>query len=93
MDRVLDVVSRFYSVSRERVASLRRGPSLVRARQVAIYLCRRYTHHSLAEISDFFNRKSASTIGATARRVERLIESGDPIRREVREIREILDSA
>lgn len=50
------------------------------ARQVCVYLCKKFTHHSLAEIGAEFGGKDHTTIIYSIRKVERLATESDRVR-------------
>jgi chromosomal replication initiator protein len=60
LEEVLDLVARASAVSAEELRSRTRRRRVVRPRQFAMYLCRRYTEASLPEIGRLFGRDPAS---------------------------------
>jgi len=59
---ILDFISRNFSVPKEILVSPSRKKEIVYPRQVAIFLCRRYTEESLQIIGEAFSRKHSSII-------------------------------
>ncbi len=73
-DRIVEVVAAHYGITREQLKSKRRTNSVALPRQVAMYLMRRQTTLSLAEIGRFFDRDHTTVIHACAK-IERLMKS------------------
>ncbi len=66
------IVAIRYGRSKIDMLSDRRGLKYCRPRQVAMYLCREFTTHSLAEIGRWFGNKDHTTILSSIRRIEEL---------------------
>ena len=64
LDSIKRLVCKYYNVTLADLTSRSRRQSIVRPRQVAMYLSRRYTDHSLQTISKSFNRYHATTLHA-----------------------------
>lgn len=75
LSAILDLVCRFYRVSREDVMSRSRRKKVLIPRQVAMYLARRYTDQSLPAIGRFFNRYHATALHALACVEKKLVEN------------------
>lgn len=76
-------------VARAELTSSRRAPALVRARQLAIFVTRRSTSASLAEIARAFKRDH-STVLHSIRVVEKRLEPGSDVHRALEAIHERL---
>jgi chromosomal replication initiator protein len=76
-------------ISRADLTSPRRAPNLVRGRQLAMYVARRTTEASLAEIARAFNRDH-STVMHSIRTVEKRLQPGSDIHRALEAIHERL---
>lgn len=59
---IAETVSSYFKISVEHLRSKRKTAELVRARQVAMYLCRKYTPNSLKSIGDEFGGRDHSTV-------------------------------
>jgi chromosomal replication initiator protein len=59
---ILDFISKNFSVPKEKLISPSRKKEIVYPRQVAIFLCRRYTEEPLQSIGEAFSRKHSSII-------------------------------
>jgi chromosomal replication initiator protein len=70
--------------------SPRRAPNVVRGRQLAMYVARRQTDLSLAEIARGFDRDH-STVLSSIRRVEKDLEPGSDFHRALERIHERLN--
>jgi chromosomal replication initiator protein len=73
------VVARHYALPPEALVSTARGRFVSFARQVAMYLARRFTGKSLAEVGKYFGNRNYSTVKCAEKRIEDLLrdeESG-----------------
>jgi len=59
---ILDFVSKNFSIPKDKIVSPSRKKDIVYPRQVAIFLCRRYTEEPLQIIGEAFSRKHSSII-------------------------------
>jgi len=59
---IQDVVARNFGLSKEDLVSPSRKRKIVYPRQIAIFLCRRYTTESLSTIAESFSRRHSSII-------------------------------
>lgn len=66
-----------YGVSITDIVSARRTQKVVRPRQVAVYLARRLTTHSLPQISRRFGKRDHTTAMWAAQKITRLLGEGD----------------
>ena len=76
LDSIKRLVCKYYNVSIADITSPSRRQSIVRPRQVAMYLSRRYTDHSLQTIGKSFNRYHATTLHALKAVEKRVKEKG-----------------
>ena len=83
IDDILRVVGRHYSVPRADLLSPRRARSIVRPRQVGMYLAKKLTPRSLPEIGRRFGGRDHSTVLHAVRKIEELIKTDDKLAREV----------
>jgi len=84
-DAVIDVVASFFGISRAQLASRSRAERFGHPRQLAMYLCRRYTDASLSEIGRCFGRGHPAVANAV-QKVERAILERAPLRYQVEEL-------
>ncbi|MBI4566016.1 MAG: chromosomal replication initiator protein DnaA [Planctomycetes bacterium] len=90
VQKIQEVVSLFYG---KRVIDLRSRTwtkSTSRARQVAMFLCKEMTSHSLSEIGSFFGGKDHSTVLYGIGRISAAMTKNEQIRSEVESIRRLL---
>ena len=83
IDDILKVVGRHYNVPRADLLSPRRAQSIVRPRQVGMYLAKKLTSRSLPEIGRRFGGRDHSTVLHAVRKIEELMQSDDRLAREV----------
>jgi chromosomal replication initiator protein len=75
---IQDVIAARFDVSRTDLLSDRRAARLVRARHVAIWLCRRLTTHSLPAIGRQFGDRDHTSVMHALRRIDALM-AADPL--------------
>jgi chromosomal replication initiator protein len=73
IDDIQKVVARFYKVSRADLLSSRRAQTVVRPRQVAMYLSKALTPRSLPEIGRRFGGRDHTTVLHAVRKIESLM--------------------
>ena len=88
--RILKEVSQFYNIPVADIKGNERSKSIVRARQVAVYLIRQITSLSLKEIGRYLGRKDHSTILYTYRKIDNLIKKNVEIKGDILKIKDIL---
>jgi chromosomal replication initiator protein len=74
LEAVLACVGGFFGVSRAQLAARSRARQLQLPRQLAMYLCRRYTDASLSEIGRVFERNHPSVANAITRTERAILE-------------------
>jgi chromosomal replication initiator protein len=82
LEQILELVASAYGLSRADLSRRSRERRLARPRQIAMYLCRRYTDASLAEIGRALGRDHTSVLHAT-RSVEARIAERPQLRYEL----------
>jgi chromosomal replication initiator protein len=85
------LVCKYYNVTHKDLVSQSRKQSIVRPRQVGIYLARRYTDQPLQVIGKSFNRYHATALHAIGA-VEKGIRQGTPVQRHVEYLSQKLES-
>ncbi|HEY3291848.1 MAG TPA: chromosomal replication initiator protein DnaA [Anaerolineae bacterium] len=88
--QVIEIVSRYYSISLQEMVSASRNKELVIPRQVAMYLIRQETDASLPEIGGLLGGRDHSTVIHGIDRVKERLEAEDQLRRDVMSVREQL---
>ena len=61
----------------------RRHKTIVRPRQVAMYLCRKHTPESFPELGSHFGNKDHTTVMSACRRIDDLLRQEPALRSEV----------
>jgi chromosomal replication initiator protein len=88
IEAIQKLVCRRLDVDVESIFSQSRAGQVVEARQLAMYLCRRLTDHSLPQIARAFKRRDHTTVMHALKRVDSRLET-DPT---LRSLVETLDS-
>ncbi|MCH2169435.1 chromosomal replication initiator protein DnaA [Myxococcota bacterium] len=89
--QVIDTVAAFFGSSPNTLASRSRTREVLHPRQIAMYLCRRYTDATLGEIAQRFRRSHPSVTNAV-RAVERRMLERPKLRYQIEELCSRLDS-
>lgn len=87
------VVAHFYDVPFLELAAHRRTKHVVRARQVAFYLCCEMTTMSLPQIGRAFGNKDHTTVLHARNKITRLIKADPVLAGEVERLREHVDAS
>jgi chromosomal replication initiator protein len=82
IDTIKKLVCKYYLISVKDLVSSSRKQSVVRPRQIAIYLSRRYTDAPLQAIGKSFNRYHATAIHSIGV-VEQALKENGPIQKQV----------
>ena len=88
---VLDTVSSYFSVDKAAMRSPRRDQETARARQVAMYLLHKEANLPLARVGRFLGGKDHTTVLHACRRISARLESDSDLRRDLSNIRDVLD--
>jgi chromosomal replication initiator protein len=83
IDDILQIISKHYSVSRPDLLSPRRARSIVRPRQIGMYLAKKLTSRSLPEIGKRFGGRDHSTVLHAVRKIEELLKGDEKLAREI----------
>lgn len=86
IDNIQRVVAEYYKMKVSDLHSKRRSRSIARPRQVAMYLAKDLTHHSLPEIGDAFGGRDHTTVLHACRKIKELLESDADIREDVKNL-------
>ena len=73
-------VADHYQIRHSDMTSKRRPNAIAFPRQIAMYLCRQLTRHSLQEIGDAFGGRDHGTVIHAIKTVENLMETDDSVR-------------
>jgi len=91
IDVIKKFVCKYYSISVKEIVSSSRKQSIVRPRQIAIYLSRRYTDAPLQTIGKSFNRYHATALHSI-NTVEQILKQNGPIQKQVELLCQKLES-
>lgn len=91
INAIKKLVCKYYSISMDKIVSSSRKQSVVRPRQIAIYLSRMYTDAPLQAIGKSFNRYHATAL-YSINTVERAVKENSPVQKQVEFLRRKLES-
>lgn len=82
-DRIISAVSEHLNIPVEDIKSNKRSKEIAKARQISMYLCRKYTDKGLQSIGNYFGGKDHSTVHSNVQKVEKKLatdsEYSEPI--------------
>jgi chromosomal replication initiator protein len=90
IDDILRVVTKHYGVNRSDLLSSRRNRSIVRPRQIGMYLAKSLTSRSLPEIGRRFGGRDHTTVLHAIRKVDELISADNALREDVEILKRLL---
>jgi chromosomal replication initiator protein len=80
IDYLQKAVTAHYKITLEELKSKSRKREIVTARQVAMYLAKQYTNHSLKSIGQYFGGRDHSTVIHALQVVNDLLDTNPPFR-------------
>lgn len=83
IEKIQQKVAEYYQLRVTDLLSRKRPAKIVIPRQIAMYLCRMLTDHSLAHIGDSFGGRDHGTVINAIKAVENLIEQDTTLRRSI----------
>jgi len=86
IDRIQEVVCAHFKVPLHVLTSNKRSKEVATARQVAMYLARQLTKHSLPDIGRQFGGKDHTTVLHGCEKIKRLVEGDAPFRAEIEQL-------
>jgi chromosomal replication initiator protein len=90
IDDILRTVSKHYGVNRGDLLSGRRNRSIVRPRQIGMYLAKLLTSRSLPEIGRRFGNRDHTTVLHAIRKIEQLMTDDTQLREEIELLKRLL---
>jgi len=90
IDRIQENVSEYFGLKRNEITSKSNARRITHPRQIAMFLCKELTDHSLPEIGRAFGGKHHSTVIHSVRKVEEECETDEEIHGIVNTLREAL---
>ena len=88
IDKIKKVVAQFYGIKISDLTSQNRVRTIARPRQIAMYLSKNFTTHSLPKIGQEFGGKNHATVIHSIKVVQKLMNSDQAIFQEVKDIEE-----
>ena len=85
------VVSKHFNVTKSDLLSARRNRTIVRPRQIAMYLSKALTPRSLPEIGRRFGGRDHTTVLHAVRKIEELTNVDEALAREIELLKQMLD--
>ncbi len=92
IDNIQKTVAEFYKLRVAELLSKKRSRSIARPRQVAMYLAKELTNHSLPEIGDAFGGRDHTTVLHACRKVKSLMGEDGRIESDVNNLLRILST-
>ena len=86
IDNIQRIVAEYYKIKVSDLLSKRRSRSVARPRQVAMYLAKDLTNHSLPEIGDAFGGRDHTTVLHACRKITELLETDADIKEDVKNL-------
>ena len=87
INEVQKTVSKYYGITVSDLVSNSRRQHLVRARQMAIYLCHNLTSLSLAKIGHNFGNRDHSTVLYSCEKLKELMKTNEEIKNDIENIK------
>ena len=92
LDDIQKNVASFYNIKVIEMKSKKKLKILSHPRQVAMYLCRKYTQKSFPEIGKFFGGKDHSTVMHAVRKVSKMATEDPVFKKDLESIERIVES-
>ena len=83
VERIIDVVTRYYDVKQTDLQSRKRSKSIAFPRQVCMFMARRLTNHSLEEIGGYFGGRDHTTVIYAAEKIRKLFAKERAFKEEI----------
>jgi len=93
IEKVQEVVSKYYKVKESALKGKKRIKSIVLPRQIAMYLCREFTEASFPEVGSHFGGKDHTTVMYACRRIKERKEKDKVLINELTELKKLLKSS
>ena len=90
VDKIQNIVSRYYNITLTEMLSQRRSRPLARPRQIAMYLSKKMTTRSLPEIGRRFANRDHTTVIHAVKTISKLSESDEEMKKNLLQIKDIL---
>lgn len=90
IDEIQTKVCNYYKISLKDMLSVSRKRSLVRARQISMYLAKQFTSYSLIQISRQFDRKDHTTVLHAIQLIKTLYANDENMKQQIDDIIDLL---
>ena len=90
IEDILRMVSRHFAISKSDLLSQRRHRSVVRPRQIGMYLAKQLTTRSLPEIGRKFGKRDHTTVLHAVRKITKELEENMRLREEIEDLKKML---
>ena len=90
IENIQKTVAEYYKIKFSDLSSKRRNRSIVRPRQIAMFLAKELTNHSLPEIGSSFGGRDHTTVLHACRKIKELLESNLDIKEDYSNLLRIL---
>ena len=91
VERIQKLVCEHFQVKLSELKSKKRSRSVVVPRQIAMYLARKYTHHSLPDLGEAFGGKDHTSVLHSIRKVEKMLKEDEEMRRTIEKLERLLE--
>jgi len=91
VERIQKLVCDHFQVKLSELKSKKRSRSVVIPRQIAMYLARKYTHHSLPDLGEAFGGKDHTSVLHSIRKVEKMLKEDEEMQRTVEKLERLLE--
>src|SRR5262247_839819 len=91
IEDILRIVSRHFAVSKQDILSQRRHRSVVRPRQIGMYLAKHLTSRSLPEIGRRFGDRDHTTVLHAIRKIDKEVGENPRLKEEIEELKRQLN--
>jgi chromosomal replication initiator protein len=86
VENIQEVVAKHFNITKDIMLSGKRDKHIILPREIAIFLSRKLTQHSLSEIKIKFNMKSHATIINSCSKIEKEIEKSPQLKETIEKI-------
>ncbi|HKJ84922.1 MAG TPA: helix-turn-helix domain-containing protein, partial [Spirochaetia bacterium] len=92
IDNIQRLVAEYYKIKISDILSKRRNRAIARPRQMAMFLAKELTNHSLPEIGDAFGGRDHTTVLHACKRIAELKESSADVSEDYRNLGRLLSN-
>jgi len=89
-DKIQNTVSKYFNIEIKDLHSKSRKQEIAKARQIAMFLCKKYTNYSFAHIGSIVGKRDHATVLYACRTVQDLIDIDKSFRSQMNEIEILL---